>query len=434
VFLHLKFGGKKTAAKSCVEEEEPVAKAAIADRPGDRFSLLETFETAPVSRKPAPTGGAPRIKTYTAESMPKAIFMARRELGEDAILIQSKKIDRPADPSKQYEVTFGLIPGGEEAPPEPEPRPPAAIQPEEESPRNAELAAQLGALRRELQTLQSMFLHSSMGKGSCVKESDGLPSVYSVLVRNNVDPDIAADLQRAVEERRRNSTPGRDDARTLLAEHLESVVRTDSSLGGGASKPVVLVGSPGAGKTTAIMKLALEFGIKRGRTVEILSMHRGRPEVNSALETMTGLLGIRTQTLSSVEAFEPALARPRATGTLVLVDTNGYGSGSIDEDRGFASMVDSEQAAEVHLVLPAAWHPTSLRQAVDRFEIFHPTRLLYTMVDQAAVFGPMIEEPLRTGKGLSFAGSGPAGSGTLLPISLQWLLGRIWESSEERTR
>jgi flagellar biosynthesis GTPase FlhF len=196
----------------------------------------------------------------------------------------------------------------------------------------------------------------------------------------------------------------------------------------------VLVGSPGAGKTTAIMKLALEFGIKRGRTVEILSMHRGRPEVNSALETMTGLLGIRTQTLTSVEALEPALARPRATGTLVLVDTNGYGSGSIDDDRGFASMVDSEQAAEVHLVLPAAWHPTSLRQAVDRFEIFHPTRLLYTMVDQAAVFGPMIEEPLRTGKGLSFAGSGPAGSGTLLPISLQWLLGRIWESSEERTR
>lgn len=456
MIMRLNFSTKKAATKSLLGLETRVAVIGTdRDDQTEPPTVAETFETAPLSN-PMPAPGtatltrtaSPRIKTYTTESMPKAMILARRELGEDAILIQSKKIDNPPDPGQQYEVTFGIIPGKDDAictVPQVNPaqtlHTAQPVQPscqlEEPGPKNRELAGQIDGLRRELQTIQSLILRSSLSNGVVPGSNQSLNSIYSVLVRNEMDPDLVADLQRAVDERvRMNADLSVIDSKTLLGDHLSSLIRTDQTLGGteDCSRPVVLVGAPGAGKTTAMMKLAIEFGIKRGRNVEILSVHRGRPEANPRLEAMTGLLDIRYQPLGSLEKLQSAFAQPRPAGTLVLVDTTGYGNGSLEEDRDFVSIVDSDQSPEVHLVLPAAWHRAGLRRTIDRFEIFRPTRLLFTMVDQAAVFGPMIEEALRTGKALSFANGGPAGSGGVRAISLDWVLQQMWDVAEECIR
>ncbi len=91
---------------------------------------------------------------------------------------------------------------------------------------------------------------------------------------------------------------------------------------------MILMGPPACGKTTALIKFAVEYGLKLGKPIEIFSLTKGKTSVDRTLETMTGILGVPCEALADAAALASALTRPRVRGTLVLVDANGYGTGS----------------------------------------------------------------------------------------------------------
>ena len=191
------------------------------------------------------------------------------------------------------------------------------------------------------------------------------------------------------------------------------------------------MGPPACGKTTALIKLAVEYGLKLGNPIEFFSLTKGKTTVDRTLETMTGILGLPCEALADGAALISALARPRAAGTLVLVDVNGYGSAAVEDEMELASALASNENADVHLALPATWQGISIRQTVDRFEIFQPARLLFTMLDQAAVYGPLIQEAWRTGKPLSFFSHGTVGNTALQAADLSWIVARLFDTARE---
>jgi flagellar biosynthesis protein FlhF len=68
-----------------------------------------------------------------------------------------------------------------------------------------------------------------------------------------------------------------------------------------------------------------------------------------------------------------------------------------------------------------------LTRVLDRFEIFSPSRLIFTRMDETLSFGAIISESVRTGKPISFLASGqevpedlePATAGRLLDLVFQ---------------
>jgi flagellar biosynthesis protein FlhF len=443
VLFRLKVGSKKVTTENETNSrpaEQPRTPDTVLTEPlrGDRSKAA--------SHEP-PKPGGPRIKTYVAASVSQAMLMARRELGEEAILIQTTPRQKADNPNGQYEVTFGIIPGVP-PPAEPAKTPAQELRGRGEPGRGSDcdtadssrVAKALGSLQREVAAIHSLLLRSTLGTGSASLAINHLPDIYAMLVHHGVDPDLAADLVREVQGRidqgarptgPQDIAPANGDSTLMLAEHLRSRVRTDDTLSSGASKgkAVLLIGPPAVGKTTTLIKLAIEFGLKRGKRVEILSVDRFKPEGNHALESMARMLNVPYQASPSVTALAVALSRPRPEGTLVLVDTSGYGSGSVDDQTELAAFTASGHETDVHLVLPATWHSASVRQAVDRFEIFQPARLLFTMLDQTAVYGSMLQEAWRTGKPLSFIANGPLGSGSVMAARLEEILRLMWDSA-----
>ncbi len=126
--------------------------------------------TVAAETRPEPSG-APRIKTYVAESVPRAMTLARSEMGEDAILIQTRRRET-SDVSKQFEVTFGIVPNS--GPPFRKPseiaeKAASAETTTEPSAADSEVARQLGSLRRELAELQTMLRQSAFGNPPSAK-------------------------------------------------------------------------------------------------------------------------------------------------------------------------------------------------------------------------------------------------------------------------
>jgi flagellar biosynthesis protein FlhF len=221
--------------------------------------------------------------------------------------------------------------------------------------------------------------------------------------------------------------------RSSLLRRLRARIKVEGSLEGEttSNKPTLLVGPTGAGKTTTLLKLALEFGIRRGRPTEIWSLDGRSDTAEPKVQSFADALSIPIRKFRSARSMAAAsLENASTTAQLVLVDTKGVGSGSVDVDSEPSSILGGSSRFNCHLVLPVVWQQKAIARVVDRFEVFQPSRLLFTNWDQACAYGAILQEPWRTAKPLSLICDGPLGAGTISPASLQKIVEAVTQPTE----
>lgn len=60
----------------------------------------------------------------------------------------------------------------------------------------------------------------------------------------------------------------------------------------------------------------------------------------------------------------------------------------------------------MHLVLPASMRTGDLKRAAEQYEVFQPSKLLFTRLDETETFGPILNQSIRMGKPVSFLSCG----------------------------
>ena len=190
-------------------------------------------------------------------------------------------------------------------------------------------------------------------------------------------------------------------------EELESRFRVDSALGKGAATPriVALVGPPGAGKTTTLVKLAVTYGLASRRPMVLLSMDTYRVAAAEQLRAFAAILGVGVQVLDTVTALSQAIEEHRGK-ELIFIDTPGLTADDLENCSGLSHFLATRPDIDTQLVLSASMKSADLSHVVDTFEVFGPHRLLFTRLDETATFGPIFNEAARTGKPLSFFSTG----------------------------
>jgi flagellar biosynthesis protein FlhF len=93
---------------------------------------------------------------------------------------------------------------------------------------------------------------------------------------------------------------------------------------------------------------------------------------------------------------------------LVFIDTPGYSSTGDRSAELAALVIEKIQNVEVHLVAPGYMKGTDLRRCIQRYEVFHPSRMLVTKLDETDTFGSVFSEAARAGLALSFLANGTA--------------------------
>ena len=81
-------------------------------------------------------------------------------------------------------------------------------------------------------------------------------------------------------------------------------------------------------------------------------------------------------------------------------------SASVPGDATPAACFARRPEIDTHLVLQATAKSADLTSVEVRFEIFRPSKLLFTRVDEASSFGPAFSEAVRTAKPVSFLTTG----------------------------
>jgi flagellar biosynthesis protein FlhF len=339
-----------------------------------------------------------------ASSVEAAVAEALRNNGPDTLLVLSRRASPAQAHLGQYEVIFELPPEEHEDPSLVETAPAAA------APLGPAPAVSLASTERQIlasllaevrQTRQALAQAASaserpagIGTLATIRElsargfSEETAALLAAPSQTNVDGARGADV----------GSP----ARPAVEAELERRLRVSPTVGiEGASRSVVaLVGPPGSGKTTTLVKLAVRFGLMERRPTLLVGADPNRIAACTQLQSYAAALGVTYAQADSATALRPLLEEYR-NKEIVFVDVPGIGPREPELAREWTSVL-AEPDYDVHLVLPATTRFDEMLRAFRRFQPMNPRRLLFTHLDEIAHGGGLLSLALQTQTPVSF--------------------------------
>jgi flagellar biosynthesis GTPase FlhF len=184
------------------------------------------------------------------------------------------------------------------------------------------------------------------------------------------------------------ATPA-SDLREAVAAGIRESFRVETGFTGepGETTIAALIGPPGAGKTAAIAKLAVQYGLRLRRPTLLVSTDNLRVAASEQLRGFASLLGLRFELAQSSRALGQVLEEHRGKG-LILIDTPGLCAHQMDASgemiRFFAGRADIQK----HLVLPAPARCADMNRIASAYDGFRPSHLIFSRIDETAILGP----------------------------------------------
>jgi flagellar biosynthesis protein FlhF len=343
-----------------------------------------------------------KLKSYFAKNVTAALERARLELGPEAMLVHSRTAPPETRHLGECEVVMALAPLGATAGASPGSGAGSASAPPAQEDFRP-LAAEMQDIRRQMERMAA-----AVGRSNVLIAARSLPhprmaQMFASLVESGVDPELAHDML----DRLRAAGAEAEMLEGALAAEIAGRVACDGQLGSEGQRPriVALVGPCGGGKTSTLVKLAVQYGLAARRPTQFLSVDTYRIAAADQLRSYAAILGVGFQALETPGALAQAIEEHRHKD-LILIDTPGHGLNDLADAADLARFLASRSDIDTHLVLTASMKSADLSRVVDRFEVFRPQKLLFAKLDETEAFGPILNEAARTGKPLSFLSAG----------------------------
>jgi flagellar biosynthesis protein FlhF len=356
-----------------------------------------------------------RLKSFFANTIEEAIRQARHELGPDAMLVNSKRTAVEAQHLGAYEVVVcGDAP--EHAREDPDHKGDALRSVPSALPVD-QLSRDVSELKHRMEKLALTLARSGSGMASIAFDAE-LSRVFATLTDAELDTELAYDVVSKI------SSPVSPE---ILRSELAKLTHVDAQLGcaGASSRVVALAGPPGSGKTSALVKLAVQYGVSAHKPVQVLTTDTYRIAAAEELRCYAAILGIGFQVLETPAALAQAL-QERRHKDLVLIDTPGLSRDEMEMLEDWANVLAGHPGIDMHLVLPASMRTADLKRVASQYGIFRPSKLLFTRLDETETLGPILSLSIRMEKPISFFSFGqripedlePASQDTLLDLIL----------------
>lgn len=339
-----------------------------------------------------------RIRRYVASTMQQAVAMVRGDLGDEAVILNTKRFKRGG--------MFGLFG-------KPKVEIVAAVEPgkglrRDRGPRREEQLRQaqsatveaLSLLQEEVRSLRDLVGGHVLAEPNAPA---GVRAVLDHLVSQEIPGEAAQQIVAGVTDATDGAEPLEADALwDAVTERLAADIAV-APLWDFDKKPTVVpfVGPTGVGKTTTIAKLAANLKLLAQKDIGLVTADTYRVAAVEQLRTYANIIGIDLHVAYTPDELQQAVSN-LADRDLILIDTAGRSQNNamhMGELRAFLDMLEDPQ---VHLVMSATTRQTDLEDIAARFAPCGYERLIFTKVDETSTYGTLYELPRRTGKPLAY--------------------------------
>ncbi len=377
------------------------------------------------------------IKKYQARTEAEAVNQAKKELGQNAVIMNVRNIKKKGAFSfmkpQMVEVTVAMEEdadkdmGRKEAA-----RPVSVASAEYERPGKSSgiLSETLlqSTLRREessgrgieerLENLQSLLEKQLRPVEEEKEEEDEeeenesvafIQLLYNMMLENEVNEKYANQIIDEIEKNTSANVPidvvlSNVYQKMILKFGRPMHIQTAKS----GPKVVFFIGPTGVGKTTTIAKIASRFRVDEKKKIVLLTADTYRIAAAEQLRTYANILEVPFRVIYSPEEMEAAV-RDFSSYDYIMVDTAGHSHQNESQKETMSQLihcVDDKAEKEVFLVLSATTKYRDLVGIADSYQNITDYKLIFTKLDETSTLGNLLNLKLHTGAALSYVTCG----------------------------
>ena len=373
-----------------------------------------------------------KMKKYNAPSIAEAMKLIRTDLGEDAVILNSKVVVTKKFfglvKQKNFEVVAGVDQVGKRplVPPLPELRPiPVPVQQEEceleiesipskEDYTKDSINNQTGGyssinddLKREIADLKSI-MQSVQRQSIQSQYPDELLPFIDYLKRQELSKELITAISDELFKHFKHSD--RDSSFNEMREITQSYLRnqlTDVEIGGLTydKKYINVLGPTGVGKTTTIAKMAARSVLEKKKKVGFITTDTYRIAAIEQLKTYAGLLQAPVEIVYNAEDYENAIKKLDYLD-IIFIDTAGRNYKEAKYVNDLQRLINFSEQAESFLVVSLTAKERDIESIIEQFNKIPIGKFIFTKLDETNSIGTMFNLMIKYKKGLAYYTNG----------------------------
>jgi flagellar biosynthesis protein FlhF len=366
-----------------------------------------------------------KMKKFTAPTIAEAMKQIRIELGEDAVIINSKVVISKKFfglvQKKHFEVLAGVDTVERktasttnysnssyttEKPIFKELN--VGLQPQSmstETPVNEQQSALSVELKQEIADLK-LIMQSMKQQSIRTDYPKDILDIMAYLKNQELDEELVAQIgdKLFALNSTSNFTKGHlfEEAKTILKEMLQALPMSGLNYD---KKYIHVLGPTGVGKTTTIAKMAARSVLEKKKKIAFITTDTYRIAAIEQLKTYAGLLQAPVEIVYSASDYEEALKRLSHVD-IIFVDTAGRNYKEKKYVDDLQKLVKFDEHSESFLVLSMTSKQKDLEIIIEQFKNIPIEKFIFTKVDETISIGTMFNLMLKYNKGLAYYTNG----------------------------
>ncbi len=369
-----------------------------------------------------------KMKKYTAVTMTEAMSKVRADLGDDAVILNSKVVYTKGFLGLFKKKTIEVVAGMDQY--ETPLQPVQPLQKEMLSVKKEEVVS--SELKKELSDIK-MLVQSMQRPVETKKYTEDIESFLQYLRNHEINEElitsIGDELFEHVNENDLNkkSLSYRQMATQVLKEALKDVPF------GGLSyhkKYINVLGPTGVGKTTTIAKMAAHAVLQKKKKIGFITTDTYRIAAIEQLKTYAGLLQAPVEIVYNSEDFKKAMENYKEYD-LVFIDTAGRNYKEVKFVEDVKKLIQFEDNVESYLVLSSTSKEKDMETIIEQFSSFPIEQFIFTKADETNSIGSMINLMIKYNKGLAYYTDGQEVPEDINEASVDSLLKLLFKEYED---
>jgi len=352
-----------------------------------------------------------QIKKFTAATLKEATAQMKLALGGEAIILSTRIIEANSQTGrkKMFELTAGIETAAAPV------RTIASPALKEKAPQK-KLSDELKSISEKVYQKTGTAVKSTAAKRPALQKSkpaEGaetalgkeLKEIVDTLIYREVQKPIITSILGQLEKQKSFLHPSNIDSYVL--QSIASMIPVKNFELHKKGKPTIisLVGPTGVGKTTCIAKLAVISKILHNLDVGLISSDTYRLGAIDQLKIFSEISNI-----DLLVAYEPGdmpkLIESFKKKDVIFIDTAGRSQKSLDQLKKTKEFLDAVTVDETYLVLSATGNSKNLFDVAEKFKLFNYSALIFTKLDEAAVFGNIMNVATNFNAPVTFLSNG----------------------------
>jgi flagellar biosynthesis protein FlhF len=342
-----------------------------------------------------------KVKKYTAPTMPEAMKKIRAELGESAVILNSKIIYSGGFlglfKQKNIEVIAAIDPNPlknskEKRIPAYQPgtqAPAAVVPPVMEKHADANEENHTTQFKKEITELRSIVQQLKTNKGYEYYPKN-IQRFLLELKEQEVDEDyIIETAEHLVNTLENNDSLSTEELKTAVSNFMNEKLGAFSFGGISYTKKYVnVIGPTGVGKTTTLAKMASEAVLEKRKKIAFITTDTYRIAAIEQLKTYAQLLNVPLEVVYKLADFQKAIEKFNDYD-VVFIDTAGRNFREEKYVQDLEKVIDFKNDMETFLVLAMTAKEKDLNEIITNFSALPIEKFIFSKVDETSSYGTM---------------------------------------------